>query len=29
MAQAGGKRPEGLNEALNKVAEIVKKMAGS
>jgi len=29
MAQAGGKRPEGLNEALNKVAEVVEKMAGS
>lgn len=28
MAQAGGKRPEGLHEALNKVAEVVKKMAG-
>ncbi len=29
MAQAGGKRPEGLNEALNKVAEVVEKMSES
>jgi len=27
MAQAGGKRPEGLIEALNKVAEVVEKMS--
>jgi len=29
MAQAGGKRPDGLQEALNKVAEVVERMAGS
>lgn len=29
MAQAGGKRPEGLHDALNKVAEVVGRMAGS
>lgn len=28
MAQAGGKRPQGLNEAINKVTEVVEKMAG-
>ena len=29
MAQAGGKKPAGLQEALNKVAEVVERMAGS
>ncbi len=28
MAQAGGKRPEGLEDALSRVAEVVNKMAG-
>ncbi|MCC6545179.1 MAG: alanine--tRNA ligase [Nitrospirae bacterium] len=27
MAQAGGKRPEGLQEALNKVVEVIEKMS--
>lgn len=28
MAQAGGRKPEGLNEALDKVAEVIKKISG-